>query len=59
MFDGFEDPIIATVCKLPYLKSVCEAGNIPKRIGFFYGVRFRNFLIILQAFLQISPVLFL
>ena len=36
LFDGYEDPIISSVCNNPVLKFLCDNGSIPKRIGFFY-----------------------
>jgi hypothetical protein len=36
LFKGYEDPIITPLCRL--LKHLCDAYNIPGRIGLFYGV---------------------
>uniref|UniRef100_A0AC35FZ97 Uncharacterized protein n=1 Tax=Panagrolaimus sp. PS1159 TaxID=55785 RepID=A0AC35FZ97_9BILA len=37
LFNGYNDPLVSSICKYPGVSTICKSLGIPEKVGLFYG----------------------
>jgi hypothetical protein len=37
LFNGYNDPLVSSICKYPGVSAICKSLGIPDKVGLFYG----------------------